>query len=125
MATINLVNNPSGTGKFVGGSVPRNRFLPPVSPRFVRARSKQEAQAFDKANETVKHGGDQAEEVADNAKDQATSTANQVSEKAKETTEKATGAAQGTLSARAKQVWETAIETAQKAKETVLGKAGD
>ncbi|KAE8733674.1 N-terminal [Hibiscus syriacus] len=123
MATLNPVNNPSGIGNFGGDRVPRNRLLPPSSPRFIRGSSNPEAQAFDKTKESISHGAD--EKVADNVKDNATSTANQVKENATGMTGKVTGTAQGTLSAKAKQVWETAIETAQKAKETVLGKADD
>ncbi|KAK8261431.1 hypothetical protein V6Z11_D13G187100 [Gossypium hirsutum] len=126
MAMLNLVNSPFCISNS-GGRVVRNRVLPPATPTFIHASSKQESKAFDTAKETIK-GVNETKEATKNMKDSAISAASQVinyfytyslkvSEKAKGMAEKATDAA--------KQVWDTAIETAQKAKETVLGKADE
>ncbi|KAB1995757.1 hypothetical protein ERO13_D13G159500v2 [Gossypium hirsutum] len=148
MAMLNLVNSPFCISNS-GGRVVRNRVLPPATPTFIHASSKQESKAFDTAKETIK-GVNETKEATKNMKDSAISAASQVNQKAQETikqganqaadatknmkdkttsaagqvSEKAKGMAEKATDA-AKQVWDTAIETAQKAKETVLGKADE
>ncbi|MBA0816692.1 hypothetical protein Gohar_001326, partial [Gossypium harknessii] len=72
MALLNPVKKLINVGKFGG------RVASAVRRRYIQASSKQEAQACERAKETVKQGVNEAKEVSGNMKSKTHATANQL-----------------------------------------------